>query len=230
LSLQARRNGAHLCLRLPPGYARFEARHHTQVMIASACRLIRPKGHRRPELLFTSGEAEMRGHNADDRVRMIVERQALPNNASIAAEAPLPQAMTEHDYALGVGAVFLLRKDAPQRRRDAEQREQAGRNTYALDPLRLATPGQAQARAPEGGDLREDSILIAPVNEIRRRYVVVREAELRRSLPHHHEFVRILIRQRPQQRRVRHAKDGRVRADAERQRNHRNQCEARVLQ
>src|SRR5262245_60131139 len=167
-------------------------------MIAAARGLIRLKGHRRPEFLFTSREPEMRGHHADDRVRMIIERQVLPNNASVAAESPLPQAMTEHDYALGLGAVFLLREDAPQRRGDAERREQAGRNALALDPLGLATPGQVQARAPEGGDLREDSILIAPVNEIGRRYVVVREAELRRSLPHHYEFVRILIRQRPQ--------------------------------
>src|SRR5262245_5864907 len=198
LSLQARRNGVHLGLRLLLGYAEFEPRHHTQVMIAAASRLIRLKGHRRPELLFESGEPEMRGHHADDRIRTIVERQALPDDAGIAAEAPLPQAVTEHDYCLSLGAVFLLREDAPQRGGDTEQREQAGRNAHALDPLRLATSGQAQARAPEGGDLREDLILIAPVNEISRRYVVVREAEFRRSLPHHHEFVRILIRQRPQ--------------------------------
>src|SRR5262245_10291903 len=161
-------------------------------MIAAACRLLRLKGYRQPELLFSTGEPEMRRHHADDRIRMGVERQSLPDDAGVAAEAPLPQRMTENDHALGLRAVFLWSENAPQRWWDAKQWEQACRNALSLNPLRLATPGQAHAVIPEGGDLREDAILLTPVNEVGRRNVVVREAELRRGLPHHHKFIRVL--------------------------------------
>src|SRR5262245_9190850 len=114
-------------------------------MIATPCCLVRTKGYRKPELLVATGELEMRRHHADDRIRLRVERQALPDDPGVAIEAPLPQAMTEHDHALGLRAVFLGGEDAPQSRGDPEQREQACRNTHTLDPLRLATPSQAHA-------------------------------------------------------------------------------------
>jgi hypothetical protein len=71
--------------------------------------------------------------------------------------------------------------------------------------------------------------LLPPIEKVRRRRGVFRETEMRRVLPDHDQLIRVSVGQRPKKDRVNDTEDGAVRADPERQRQHRNRGECGVL-
>src|SRR5262245_23734052 len=81
---------------------------------------------------------ERRRHDADHFVAFVAEHDLPPDDFRIAAEAPLPQAVTEHDYVMIAAPIFFRQKRAAQGRLDAEQREETRRDALPRYLLRLA--------------------------------------------------------------------------------------------
>src|SRR4029077_1588806 len=65
-------------------------------------------------------ELDPRRQHADDVVRRTVKRDRLVQNIWIAAEAAMPQRVTDHDDGLAGGLSFFRQEEAAQLRRDAE--------------------------------------------------------------------------------------------------------------
>ena len=78
----------------------------------------------------------MQGHGPADDLR-------------IRAEAPLPQAVAQHDYALGVGDIFRRKRRAPDRGLDAHNSEEFGRDARSPQSLRVGLPLPLAAREVE---------------------------------------------------------------------------------
>src|SRR5262245_34694100 len=85
---------------------------------------------------------ERRRHDADHFVAYIAERYLPPDDFRIAAEAPFPQAVTEHDDAMIAATIFFRQKRAPKHRRGAEQRKETRRAALPRSLLRLASARQ----------------------------------------------------------------------------------------
>ena len=95
------------------------------------------------------------------------------------------------------------------------------------DHFSRALSGQRQRVAVVGRDLGEDRVVAAPIGEVRRRHGAADAIGLlERGLVDAHERVRIRIRQRPQQHGIHRAKDRGRAADADRQRQHRDERES----
>ncbi len=156
-----------------------------------------------------------------------VQGQRLAEDVRVGCESLLPEAVAEHHRAGRALAVFLRQEIASQKWADAEEREEARRNVFAREVLGFAGPGEVEVIAAEGAHIGEGTAFAAPIEEIRVRHRALRE--LRRGLEDHQQPVRIGIRQRLQKHAVHHAENGRVRPDAQRQRQHRDGGEAGVL-
>jgi hypothetical protein len=77
--------------------------------------------------------------NASDCVRLAAQQNGVSDQASVAAEAALPEIVTEDRDAAGrtaVGVVFLVRKGSAVERGGSEQAEVGGRHMQCLHLLR----------------------------------------------------------------------------------------------
>ena len=225
-----RRQVVQVRLRLRHAHARPEPGHGHQEMIAALLgdgftvgRLVHPRrGHPEFDGLVLEGKPEARRHHADDLAGVAVHPQRAAKHVRVAAETPLPQAVAEDHHA--AARRVLRRQEAPaQRGRDAERREQAGRNDGALRVRgRLAVVGEREVGRRKSGDPFQRRVPRAPVGE-------VRVGNRSRGVPpgfrvalvpfrNRDEPLRVRERQRAQEHGVDHAEHGRVRPDAQRQR------------
>src|SRR5690349_12028863 len=69
---------------------------------------------------MSPGDKKTLRHDADHGVAAVVEGQRASDDGRIAAEAPLPKAVTEHDDRIRSGLVFVICINAPQRGFDAQ--------------------------------------------------------------------------------------------------------------
>ena len=127
------------------------------------------------------------------------------------------------------GRVFLRSEIASKLRLNAKQIEEIGRNTAPIETFGFTVPSEIKTALRHRGHPREDAVLALPIEKISRRRRVLREPEMGLLVPHHHELVRVLERQRAQQDGIDHAEDRGVRSDPERERGDRHNREAGVL-
>jgi hypothetical protein len=107
---------------------------------------------------------------------------------------------------------------------DLQELEEVPRDDRPLDTLRAAVRLQSGAGRIEGNDVLEDCVLLAPIEEARRRN---REpAELLHNLVDPDQRFWMRIWKRPQQHAVDDTEDGAARADAKRQREDRDRRKA----
>src|SRR5260370_41097135 len=59
-------------------------------------------------------KTELRRHHSDNRVRLAVKFEGLPDRVCRAAKLPLPQSVTEDDHVIGTLAVLLRYELAPE--------------------------------------------------------------------------------------------------------------------
>ena len=109
--------------------------------------------------------------NAHDRIRLISERDGSPDNARIAAEAPLPESVAKDDDMAAVWAIFFRRKRASRCHLGSEKPEIVFGNVYALDLLRKCAAGQIEAGPPKivSCDFLKNLGLLLPDVELRHR-------------------------------------------------------------
>src|SRR6185436_20563516 len=87
----------------------------------------------------------LRTHHADDAVRLSLEANVPADDAGVAAEARLPQAVAEHDDAAPALAVGRAERP-PQQGPRAEHGEEVAGDARRRDRPRLAIAGEIQAR------------------------------------------------------------------------------------
>src|SRR2546426_8831867 len=145
-----------------------------------------------------------------------------------ATKPPLPKPMREDDDFVLARLVLAWRERAPEQRPRPEDVETVGRHPQAIDVLRLAYAREIQVGADERSETVECDALLFPVDEHAGRNRVLFAWGGR--FPHLHELARLVVMERFQQHTIDDAKDGRVRPDAEREREHGHGGEAGGLQ
>ncbi len=219
----------HLGLRLTGRHAGLQRPDDVVVFTAAELGRLRAERQRQHEL-GVLGAVERRHHlarqrerrrqHADDLMGQPVHDDGRADDVRIAAVAAHPRAVTEHGGGRGAGQVLLGDEQTPERRARAEHRQQVRGHADGADPLRLASAGQVVVPADRDGDLLESVMPGLDVEVLRRGEPVLRDAQAGRAVPEDDQPVGVLIRKRTQQQCARDAEDGRVRPDAERDREH----------
>ena len=175
-----------------------------------------------------AGELKVRRHDADHGVELVIQLHRLAQHIAAAREAALPDSMTQDDDVVR-SQLHLLRGEGPAQRGLAAQHiEEIERDARAVQPLRLAAARQIEPLIAERGDRREGVVLIAEAEIISRREGELRKSGLEISLANDHELLGSVESQRLEQHGVDHREDGRIRADSQRQGEHRNAGEPRI--
>ena len=111
-----------------------------------------------------AGEARRR--DADDRHRVVVDRDLPADDLRVALEAVHPVVVAEDDDRVAVvDAVVLLRgEDAPDRRLHAQHREEVAGHQLRVDPLGLVVDRQRRGHVAPRDDLGERGALLLEVH------------------------------------------------------------------
>src|SRR5687767_14582047 len=89
-------------------------------MAAAVLRLLRGESNRCPKLIVALQKIKIRGHHADYRVALTIERDGLIYDCRIAAKPPLPQAVTQDHDIITPRLIFFERKFPTNQRPHAE--------------------------------------------------------------------------------------------------------------
>ena len=227
--LQAAQEGAHLGLRLLQGDPRPQA--GLDLKVADRPRALGPPAPERHPGLADVRVLEARRHDADHPVRLAAGDHLAADDAGIAPEAALPEAVAEEDHRRSARPVLHGREAAPEDRSDPEERKQVGRDGVDLDLLRpLGTRQRHAPAAAVGGHPLEDGALVLQVHVVQVRpgaVVALDERMLRREGD---DPLRLHVGEGPEEEAVEHAEDGDVDPDPERHGEHGNGREPRALE
>ena len=106
--------------------------------------------------------------NADDLVRLTVERQRPADHVAVAAVAAHPCGEAEERLAGLTRTVIVRAEQLPEQRLHAEHRQQIGRDADRADSFGLAVAGQIGIGANRNGDILE-----APLPFLMSKYCAV---------------------------------------------------------
>jgi hypothetical protein len=215
-----------LGLRVREGRARGEAR-HTVHLGAGPYVLVPGLGGTGSPELGRGRILELRRQDSDDHVIGAVQHEAATDDRRIGAEAGLPGAMAQHHHLLTPGDVFLRQEGAPDRSLAADALEEAGGDVPASQ---ADGPPVLEQREPVSGGARRRGQ--APrrrgdVVHVRGGHAVAQGAVAGVGLPNHEHVAGVPVGERPQQNRVHGAEHGRGGADAQPEREHGHDGEAR---
>ncbi len=209
---------AHLLLRLLETDARLDPRQHLKGVASAVRQLTLCEDERHPE--FDRGGRVLHGlrHHANHLILLAAEQDVAPHQPRVGAVTPPPEPVAQHDDALAPRLIFAFEEASPGLRRRAEHLEEVRRDLRADGAHRLLLLAQVEVAVLVGGDSREGVRLRAPVQKIRDGDRA--GAALRQSLVDRDEPAGLRVGQRTQEYRVDDREDGRVAANAERQRQH----------
>src|SRR5215469_253404 len=145
----------------------------------------------------------------------------------------LPEPIAEHENFVTAGLVFLWREDAPEHWRHSQRPKETRTDSGRSHLLWLRDAGQSEQASAIDRHLLENMIVALPIDVVGRRYgelIDAWKALRRRSVPDSDETVRIFEWQRTEQHRIDDAKDRRIGADPESQRDNCDRAEPRVLE
>src|SRR5205823_1577061 len=106
--------------------------------------------------------------------------------------------------------IFLRKKAATGDRSCAKHGKKVRRHDASLQMHRLAASGENDVLIMIRGDVLEDVVLIAQIEEVRIRIRTTDNSARLVLFENGHQCFRILIRQRPQQDRIHHTENGSV--------------------
>ena len=186
---------------------------------------------RHPNIHFALGVGEAARHHAHDVVVLTIQADLAIQDIARPAEPALPQTVADDDHGSRSVLVLLASEWPAQQRLDAEGREQTPRADGALDSFRHeAALGATQVELilAFGGHRREAVALRLPVQEIGECCGTRSSAFLYYGpFKQQDQLVRLRVRQVLEQRCIDDAEDARIRSNAERQREERDQHKAR---
>ena len=170
LTRQACRQHAHVSASLRERRASLQACHTQVAVVTTFSQLIGWNVERRPEFELTVGILEVGAHHSDNLIWRAIQQNRAPDHGRVAAEPPLPQAVTQHGDARCPAGVelLLLGVDATDHRSHPQGRKDARGRPRALEPFGLTTSGQVVIgdRARETQILKH-LLLVAPVEVVR---------------------------------------------------------------
>ena len=169
-------------------------------------------------------------HHADDRRRGASDSDRPLQDVGVAAEAALPQTVTDDRDARASRPELLAREAAAERRRHAEDRQRIVEQQRREHAFRDVPAGDVAVAEVERGEIRECA---APpdVRVLRRRHrfdVGRVRRELGKRQPDRDETIGVGVREGVQDEPVDQPVDEAVAADADRQREHRDGRESRT--
>ena len=167
---------------------------------------------RNEEVLPLLERAGVARQDAGERVALAVEPQGAADGVGAAAEAPPPEIVAHDDDALAAGPAVVGVQHAAERRRNAEQAEVLAGHIAPAHALGGGAVGERHAAARIRRHLLELRLLTGQREVVHDRE---RKAVRRRVGEDPHQPIGILVRERPQQRRVHGAEHSGRRADAE---------------
>ena len=229
LALEVGGNHAHLGARRGQVHTWLQPRDDVQEVDRPERALLGREGHRDPELHLAIAKRERRRHHPDHRRRGVVHRQLPPDDCGIARVATLPERVADDDDG-GILPVFVLGERAPEQRLHTEHAEKAGGDAAAEHALGQAAAGEVRARRPRGRHVLEDAVAGLPIDVVPGRRRVLRESGEARIFPDHDQPVGLAVRQRPQQHGIHRRDDGGGGADAECEREQRDEHDAAIAQ
>jgi hypothetical protein len=182
---------------------------------------------RQPELRSSRPQRQLRRHDADDGVRLAVDRDSLPDDPRVGAEAAPPEAVTEHHHS-GCAVGFVgPSESATEGWCDAQRLEVVGRDARRDDALRFAATGEVHRGACRGGELLQRLRVRAPVEIIGRGQPHVATVAV---FDDGEEAFRFAVGKRPEHDRVHETEDRRGGAGPERHGQDRDGGESRILE
>jgi hypothetical protein len=183
-------------------------------------------GHEQFGILSREHPAESGGRDPDHDHGMTVEGHLDIQDARLAGEAPHPVIVAQHDHGMRAGSAVVLRRErAADGGGNAQHFEKIAGDDFGAGAFRLTVPGDADRLAGAGDNAAETRATVAQVS-IQRigedALVIVRRSQARTVVVHveDDQAAGIAHRQRAVQYLVEERKDGCIRADAERQRQH----------
>src|SRR5690242_2937945 len=191
-------------------------------MVTTSTRLVRLHGPGYPRFRLARREEEAAWHDADHRKRFAVQREVAIDNRRIAIEAPLPERIAQNNYMLLAYLIFSRQKRPAERRRDAENREDIRTHELPIESFRLSGASQIDIQWPIGTESFERLVLVAKIEEVRGRCLVLLYAKRRRLFPHRDESLRISTRQWSQQDRINCTKNRGIDPTPQRERHERD--------
>ena len=224
------------------GLARLQAREYLHPPRSRAAHL-EPVPLRHDDGLHQQRDAERRragrihtrkaaGRDADDRHRIVVDEDLPADRRRIEGEAAIPVVVAQHDDRMAPVdlIVFLRVEDASRRRSHAEHGEEVARHHLGVHALGLVLDADGRGHEPAGDHLgqRLGALLVLLINRIRVHARAHVAAVVRPLLVEHHQFIGVLHGQPTQQDLIDERVDSGVRADAERQRQDRDDREQRA--
>jgi hypothetical protein len=172
-------------------------------------------------------QPEVFGQHSDHEHRPLVDVDRPADDAAVAAEAALPEAVAEQNRPGRPLDVVLGLEDAARQRLDAESGEEVGRHEPDPHELRLAIVGDRDAVGPDRAEALEVRRARAQVPELRPGQRRARIAGGRHVGPDQQQAVRVEVGRRREQGGVQHAEDRGRRAEPEREGHHRQGREPR---
>ena len=156
-----------------------------------------------------------------------IEQDRAADHAGIGAEVLLPQRVAEHDHAVLARLVLLSMERAAEHRAHLEHVEELRAHCAALDPSRVAGPGQRRIAVEDGCHVRKGARpLFVQAHEVRRGETAVTAPALDERVQCQ-QPVWFIERERPQKDPVDDAEDRRRQPDAEGERDHSREGETR---
>ncbi len=173
-----------------------------------------------------AGEAEGLWEDADHGVWLAVDRQDLGHDVGILAKPPRPKAVAQNRGWCGPRGVLEGLEQTAHHRFGAQHRQQVRADPDGADPFRSSFAGQIGVGAQGNRQLFESGMPGLDVEVLRCGKPVFGNIQPRRAVPENGQPVRVGVGQRLEEQGARHAENGGIGADPQRQRDNGGQSQA----
>src|SRR5271156_550667 len=200
------------------------------MMISVVRQLCWRKLHGSPKLGIAVGKLETARHHANHIVLFVVEPKLLADDLRIAAKPAQEKSLAQDHHARRSRHIVGSAEVAAKSRASAENGEKIRGDEISGNLFGVSFTGKVE-RTTESrrGHIFKHLVARFPVSEISGRRRIARKAVGRGVFPDHYEAIRLAVRERADEHRVRDAEDRRIRRDAQRQHGHYEKCEAGIF-
>src|SRR5215813_811902 len=136
----------------------------------------------RPHLAAAVGELEILGHHADHLEQFVIEHDLFADDLRVAAEARLPEGVSEHDDLRAPFLVLATTERPTQLRLRAERVEEARRDSIAGVTFGRPFAGQGVIAIADDNYFLQRPRLLAERDHIARRHLSARDSRPRLAL------------------------------------------------
>ena len=163
----------------------------------------------------SSGMAEIRRHDAEHCVWVVIEANFFTEDVRVGAKLAPPESVAEYHSINETGDGVLIGVNATDARLDSQQREVIRAGGESFDALRAISAGQIGADGPDHGNLVEDAGTLLEIPKLGNGHADVRNVGAAEIVEDADELFLMREGQRAEQNGVDDAEGGDVGADTE---------------